>query len=70
MTRTRIARALLPVVTLAMAAAPALAQSDLRPPKISESPSSPRFWMYAVFTLLVAAVVFASSLKPKRGHQD
>jgi hypothetical protein len=63
---------LIPLATLAMAALPALAQADseLRPPRITESPSSPKYWMYALFILLLAVVVVAASLKSKRGHQD
>lgn len=53
-----------------MGATPAWAQSELRPPKITENPSSPKFWMYAVLVLILAAVVFAASFKPKRTHQD
>jgi hypothetical protein len=58
------------LMMLAMTAATAAAQSDLRPPKITQNPSSPKIWMFAVAILLLAAVVFASSLKPKRTHQD
>ncbi|RMH27469.1 MAG: hypothetical protein D6692_07620 [Planctomycetota bacterium] len=58
------------LMTLAMTAATAAAQSDLRPPKITQNPSSPKIWMFAVAILLLAAVIFASSLKPKRTHQD
>ncbi|MFK7882659.1 MAG: hypothetical protein AB8F26_00560 [Phycisphaerales bacterium] len=71
MIRNRLSMSvLLPLLMLAMSSASAIAQSELRPPKITESPSSPKFWMFAVFGLLVAAVVFAGSLKPKRTHQD
>jgi len=65
--RSRVAASL---GVLAMAALPAFAQSDLRPPRITESPASPKYWMYALFILLLAAVVFAASLKSKRDHQD
>ena len=58
------------LMTLALAAATAAAQSDLRPPKITQNPSSPTIWMFVVAILLLAAVIFASSLKPKRTHQD
>lgn len=58
------------VMTAALAVGQALAQTELRPPKITENPSSPRVWMYAVLLLIVAAVIFAASLKPKRTHQD
>ncbi len=73
MTRPTLSRPsarLLAAATLAMSALPALAQSELRPPRITESPSSPKYWMYALFLLLLAAVVFAASLKSKRTHQD
>jgi hypothetical protein len=71
----RTARVPAPFVSLAilaMTALPALAQaeSDLRPPRITESPSSPKIWMYTLFILLLAGVVFAASLKSKRTHQD
>lgn len=67
MKRTRPLSSLL---VLAMTALPALAQSEMKPPKITESPSAPRFWMYAVLLLLTGALVFAATLKPKRTHQD
>jgi len=71
---TRIPASLIPLAILAMTALPALAQaaapSELRPPRITESPSSPKIWMYVVFVLLLSAVVFAASLKSKRTHQD
>ena len=71
MIRTRLAvSVLLPLLMLAMTAGSALAQSELRPPTIRESPASPRIWMYVVFVLLLAVVIFAASLKPKRTHQD
>ncbi|MCC5822798.1 MAG: hypothetical protein LAT64_05275 [Phycisphaerales bacterium] len=68
MNRTRISRLAAWAITLGMASAPVLAGPRL--PRITEAPSGPRFWMYAVFVLLLAGVVFAASLKSKRGHQD
>ncbi len=70
MMRTRTSRVLAAAGVLALSALPALAQSELKPPRSSEPPSSPKFWMYAVFLLLLAAVVFAASLRSKRTHQD
>ncbi len=67
---TSLSRLPAALMMLAMTAATAAAQSDLRPPKITQNPSSPKIWMFAVAILLLAAVVFASSLKPKRTHQD
>ncbi len=70
----RIPAPLVALATLAMTALPAvaqtLAQSELRPPRMTESPSSPKIWMYALLILLLSAVVFAASLKSKRTHQD
>ncbi len=41
-----------------------------RPPKVTEAPTAPKVMMYLVVVLLVAGVVFASTMKVKRGHQD
>ena len=70
MIRTRIARHLTAILALATLAPTALAQEALRLPRIDESPTSPRMWMYAIFLLLLAVIVFAASLKSKRTHQD
>ncbi len=67
---SRLASLLAPAVVLAMSAATAAAQSELRPPTIKQESSGPKFMMYIVGVLLIAAVVFAASLKPKRTHQD
>jgi|TARA_R110000782_G_scaffold53205_4_gene113411 hypothetical protein len=70
MIRTRTAGILTALMALAGAAPTALAQEALRLPRIDESPTAPRIWMYALFVLLLAVIVFASSLKSKRTHQD
>lgn len=70
MIRTRTAGILTALIALAAAAPTALAQEALRLPRIDESPTAPRLWMYALFLLLLAVIVFASSLKSKRTHQD
>lgn len=70
MIRTRTAGILTALMALAAAAPTALAQEALRLPRIDESPTAPRLWMYALFLLLLAVIVFASSLKSKRTHQD
>lgn len=73
MTRTRpinIASAVAPIAVIALSAATALAQSELRPPTIKEESSGPKIMMMLVAFVLIAAVVFAASLKPKRTHQD
>lgn len=70
MIRTRLTAALTALLALAASAPTAMAQEALRLPRIDESPTAPRIWMYAVFLLLLAAIVFAASLKSKRTHQD
>lgn len=70
MIRTRTAGILTALMALAAAAPTALAQEALRLPRIDESPTAPRLWMYALFLLLLAVIVFASSLRSKRTHQD
>ncbi|MDF1809244.1 MAG: hypothetical protein P1U42_06075 [Phycisphaerales bacterium] len=46
------------------------AQDELRPPKTSESPSAPKYIILFIAVLLVAGVVFASTFRSKRSHQD
>lgn len=70
MIRTRNAGILTALLALAAAAPTAMAQEALRLPRIDESPTAPRIWMYALFLLLLAVIVFASSLRSKRTHQD
>ncbi|MBL4590592.1 MAG: hypothetical protein JKY96_01395 [Phycisphaerales bacterium] len=41
-----------------------------RPPKVTEAPAAPKVVMYLVVVALAAGVVFASTMKVKRGHQD
>ena len=48
----------------------ARAQDQLSPPKTREEPSSPVYVVMIIAVLLVAAVVFAASLRSKRTHQD
>ncbi|MCA9302570.1 MAG: hypothetical protein KC996_00460 [Phycisphaerales bacterium] len=50
----------------------ALAQDTeaLRPPKVADPPSAPKVMVFLLIVLLVGAVVFAATLKTKRGHQD
>lgn len=55
---------------LAASALPALAQDELRLPRIEEPPTAPRIWMYAVTILLLVVIIFAASFKSKRTHQD
>lgn len=69
-TSTFTARAMLAASALAASALPALAQDELRLPRIEEPPTAPKIWMYAVTILLLAAIVFAASFKSKRTHQD
>lgn len=68
--RTRLTTAAASITVLAMTAATTLAQSELRPPTIKQETSGPKIMMMIVAVALVAAVVFAASLKPKRTHQD
>ncbi|MFK7758596.1 MAG: hypothetical protein AB8C13_01470 [Phycisphaerales bacterium] len=50
---------------------PVWAQAEeLRPPKASEAPSSPKYLMMGVLLVIFAGVVVAVTLKTKRGHQD
>lgn len=69
MTTTRLARLAASAAAL-FVTGPALAQDAPRLPRIDNTPAAPTFWMYAVAVLLLAAVVFAASLKSKRTHQD
>jgi len=55
---------------MAVWSTPVMAQEALRPPKTDEEPSSPKYFVYIVAVLLVAAVVFAASMRSKRTHQD
>lgn len=50
----------------------ALAQDTeaLRPPKVSDPPSAPKILVFLLVVLLTGAVIFAATLKTKRGHQD
>lgn len=75
MNPTRLLQLVAWVSALGVSAAATVAQTaaqaePLRLPRIEQTPSSPKFWMYAVFILLLALVVFAASLKSKRSHQD
>jgi len=54
-------------------ASPVLAQEagePLRPPTTSEPPSGPKFVVIGIAVVLLAGVIFAATLKSKRGHQD
>ncbi len=42
----------------------------LRPPRVGDAPSSPKFLVMGVIIVLLALVVVAVTLKTKRGHQD
>lgn len=46
------------------------AAEPLRPPRVGDAPSSPKFLVMGVIVVLVAVVVIAVTLKTKRGHQD
>jgi hypothetical protein len=46
------------------------AAEPLRPPRVGDAPSSPKFLVMGVIVVLVALVVIAVTLKTKRGHQD
>ncbi len=74
MNPTRISRLAAWAIAVGMAPTAALAQtlaqSELRPPRMTESPGSPKIWMYVLLILLLSGVVFAASLKSKRTHQD
>lgn len=58
------------LVMMSVSASVAQAQDELRPPKTTEEPSSPKYLILFVAVLLVAGVVFAASLRSKRTHQD
>gem|GEM_PF-5481574 len=47
-----------------------MAQDELRPPKTSESLSAPKYIILLIAVLLVGGVVFASTFRSKRSHQD
>lgn len=50
---------------------PVWAQAEeLKPPKASESPSSPKYLMMGLLLVIFGGVVVAVTLKSKRGHQD
>lgn len=68
--RASVQRVVAPIAAIAMTAATAAAQSDLRPPTIKQESGGLNIMSYVVAGLLIAAVVFAASLKPKRTHQD
>lgn len=68
MNPTRISRLAAWAITLGAGTTGVLAGPRL--PRITDSPTAPVFWMYALAVLLLGAVVFAASLKSKRGHQD
>jgi hypothetical protein len=63
-------RVVLAASALAASTLPAIAQDELRLPRIEEPPTAPRIWMYALTLLLLAAIIFAASFKSKRTHQD
>ena len=67
---TTTTRAAVAGFALAASALPALAQDELRLPRIEEPPTAPRIWMYAVTILLLVVIIFAASFKSKRTHQD
>lgn len=62
----------LSVLVLGMAALPALAQeaSGPRLPRPSETPKSNPVVTLLLLALLAALAIYATTLKPKRGHQD
>tara|TARA_E500000318_G_scaffold85651_2_gene81758 strand:- start:16570 stop:16782 length:213 start_codon:yes stop_codon:yes gene_type:complete len=63
--------ALVAMMMLAMSAGDVLAQEEaLRPPTTQDAPSSPKFIVWGVAILLTGLLVFAVTLKSKRGHQD
>ncbi len=56
---------------VALLASPAMAQNEpLRPPRTTDPPSGPKYLVIFVAVLLLAGVVFAATLRSKRGHQD
>lgn len=56
---------------VALLASPVLAQGEpLRPPRTTEPPSGPKYLVIFVALLLLGGVVFAATLRSKRGHQD
>lgn len=57
---------------LALSCCSALAQETeaLRPPRVSDPPSAPKIMVFLLVVLLTAGVIFAATLKSKRGHQD
>ena len=57
-------------LVIAASASPVMAQDAIRPPRTTEEPSSPKIVVYLIAVLLLAGVVFASSLRSKRTHQD
>ena len=58
------------LITVSVSTSILKAQDELRPPKTTEEPSSPKYLILFVAVLLVAGVVFVASLKSKRTHQD
>jgi len=59
--------------TMALMSSAALAQDAdeaLRPPKVADAPSAPKVMVFLLVVVLVGAVIFAATLKSKRGHQD
>ena len=59
------------VLPLLVMTATAAAQSDeFNPPKVTDSPEAPTILIGIGLVLLVGVLIFAATLKPKRGHLD
>lgn len=63
---------LMTLCMMALSSSSALAQSTetLRPPRVADPPSAPKVMVFLLVVLLTGAVIFAATLKSKRGHQD